>query len=128
MCFNRCLISLSIAQAISDKDKVMEDVKPVVECFDVTMDLIGGMEKRSECCYYGDKTGEQQQNVGPELGLSLKRCCSGGSLEKKQDESKHQKLSLSDASAFSRFGVLACKTIKNVSNHWLVFCSITLLH
>ncbi|KAJ4904359.1 Two-component response regulator-like APRR9 [Raphanus sativus] len=91
------------SQAISDKDKVMEDVKPVVECFDVTMDLIGGMEKRSEECYYGDKTGEQQQNVGPELGLSLKRCCSGGSLEKKQDESKHQKLSLSDASAFSRY-------------------------
>ncbi|KAL0896280.1 hypothetical protein Bca101_080241 [Brassica carinata] len=90
------------SQAISDNgdDNPMADVKPMVESFDVTMDLIGGIDKRTEC-YYGDNT--REQHVGPELGLSLKRCCSGGSLEKNQDESKHQKLSLSDASAFSRY-------------------------
>uniref|UniRef100_A0A0D3C6M3 Response regulatory domain-containing protein n=2 Tax=Brassica oleracea var. oleracea TaxID=109376 RepID=A0A0D3C6M3_BRAOL len=90
------------SQAISDngEDKLMADVKPVVESFDVTMDLIGGIDKRSEC-FYGDNTGEQ--HVGPELGLSLKRSCSGRSLEKNQDESKHQKISLSDASDFSRY-------------------------
>ncbi|KAF8060447.1 hypothetical protein N665_1215s0018, partial [Sinapis alba] len=92
------------SQAISynGDDKLIVDVKPVVESFDVTMDLIGGIDTRLEC-YYGDNT--REQDVGPELGLSLKRCCSGRSLEKNhQDESsKHQKLSLSDASAFSRY-------------------------
>ncbi|CAH8340971.1 unnamed protein product [Eruca vesicaria subsp. sativa] len=88
------------SQAISDDVKPLVEIDKKVESFDVTMDLIGGIDKRSEC-YYGDNTGEQQ-HVGPELGLSLKRCCSG-SLEKNQDESKHQKLSLSNASAFSRY-------------------------
>ncbi|CAN8284467.1 unnamed protein product [Cochlearia groenlandica] len=64
-----------------------------------TMDLIGGVDKRSECLY-GDNTDEEEY-VGPELELSLKRY-SSGSFEK-QDESKHQKLSLSGASAFSRY-------------------------
>ncbi|KAJ0259101.1 Two-component response regulator-like APRR9 [Hirschfeldia incana] len=90
------------SQAISDNgdDKMMGNVKPLAESFDVTMDLIGGIDTQLEC-YYGDNT--REQHVGPELGLSLKRSCSGGSLEKNQDESKHQKLSLSDASAFSRY-------------------------
>ncbi|KAF2603978.1 hypothetical protein F2Q70_00024297 [Brassica cretica] len=60
---------------------------------DVTMDLIGGIDKRSEC-FYGDNA--RDEYVGPELGLSLKRSCSG-SFEK-QDQSKQQKLSLSDES------------------------------
>ncbi|CAH8361650.1 unnamed protein product [Eruca vesicaria subsp. sativa] len=60
----------------------------------------GGIDKR---LYHEDNTTEQQ-HVRPELGLSLKRCVSG-SLEKNQDESKHQKLiSLADASTFSRSG------------------------
>ncbi|CAH8359820.1 unnamed protein product [Eruca vesicaria subsp. sativa] len=71
-----------------------------VEFFDIiAMDLIGGINKRP---YHEDNTTEQQ-HVRPELGLSLKRCVSG-SLEKNQDESKHQKLiSLADASTFSRY-------------------------
>ncbi|KAF8106965.1 hypothetical protein N665_0129s0034 [Sinapis alba] len=70
-----------------------------VESFDVTMDLIGGIDKRAEC-YYGDNTGDEC--VGPELGLSLKRTCSG-SLENQDQTTKQQKLSLSDESAFSRY-------------------------
>ncbi|CAH8330033.1 unnamed protein product [Eruca vesicaria subsp. sativa] len=59
----------------------------------------GGIDKRP---YHEDNTTEQQ-HVRPELGLFLKRCVSG-SLEKNQDESKHQKLiSLADASTFSRY-------------------------
>ncbi|ESQ39322.1 hypothetical protein EUTSA_v10001426mg [Eutrema salsugineum] len=100
------------AQAISynGHNKLTADVKPLderdsgridkkLESFDVTMDLIGGIDKRPECCFYGDNTGDEC--VGPELGLSLKRSCSG-SLEN-QAESKHQKLSFSDASAFLRY-------------------------
>ncbi|CAH2057707.1 unnamed protein product [Thlaspi arvense] len=94
------------AQAISynGHNKLMADVKPLDETdkkigsFDVTMDLIGGIDKRTEC--YG-KANSPDECVGPELGLSLKRSCSG-SFEK-QDESKHPKLSLTDASAFSRY-------------------------
>ena len=61
---------------------------------DVTMDLIGGIDKRAEC-FYGDNT--RDEYVGPELGLSLKRSCSG-SFEKQDQTTKQQKLSLSDES------------------------------
>ncbi|WZY91362.1 hypothetical protein YC2023_063691 [Brassica napus] len=61
---------------------------------DVTMDLIGGIDKRSEC-FYGDNA--RDEYVGPELGLSLKRSCSG-SFEKQDQTTKQQKLSLSDES------------------------------
>ncbi|CAA7044335.1 unnamed protein product [Microthlaspi erraticum] len=91
--------------------KLMAEVRPLdgieeikdkkVESFDVTMDLIGGIDKKSEC-FYGDDNTRDDEFVGPELGLSLKRSCSG-SLENQDDESKLQKLSLSDASAFSRY-------------------------
>ncbi|KAL1200284.1 Two-component response regulator-like APRR9 [Cardamine amara subsp. amara] len=91
------------AQAMSYhcQNKLMEDAKPLdqkLEPFDLTMDLIGGIDKRPKC-FFGDNT--RDEYVGPELGLSLKRSCSR-SLEN-QGESKYQKLSLSDASAFSRF-------------------------
>ncbi|CAH8386987.1 unnamed protein product [Eruca vesicaria subsp. sativa] len=76
---------------VKDSDKKLESI-------DVTMDLIGGIDKRPEC-FYGDNT--RGEYVGPELGLSLKRSCSG-SFEK-QDKTKQQKLSLSDESAFSRY-------------------------
>lgn len=94
------------AQAINynGHNKLMENGKSVderdefKETFDVTMDLIGGIDKRPDSIY---KDKSRDECVGPELGLSLKRSCSV-SFEN-QDESKHQKLSLSDASAFSRF-------------------------
>lgn len=112
---------MHITQAISynGHNKQMTDVKPLgerngfkdsgridkkIESFDVTMDLIGGIDKQTEC-FYGDNT--RDEYVGPELGLSLKRSCSG-SFEN-QDESKHQKLSLSDASAFSLYVCLLQK-------------------
>jgi len=85
-------------------NKLMENGKSVderdefKETFDVTMDLIGGIDKRPDSIY---KDKSRDECVGPELGLSLKRSCSV-SFEN-QDESKHQKLSLSDASAFSRY-------------------------
>jgi pseudo-response regulator 9 len=94
------------AQAINynGHNKLMENGKSVderdefKETFDVTMDLIGGIDKRPDSIY---KDKSRDECVGPELGLSLKRSCSV-SFEN-QDESKHQKLSLSDASAFSRY-------------------------
>ncbi|EOA27337.1 hypothetical protein CARUB_v10023453mg [Capsella rubella] len=88
------------AKSLDDRDEVKDsgriDKKP--ESFDVTMDLIGGIDKRPECIF-GDIS--RDACVGPELGLSLKRSCSI-SFENR-DESKHQKLSLPDASAFLRF-------------------------
>ncbi|CAN8314345.1 unnamed protein product [Cochlearia groenlandica] len=69
-----------------------------IESSDVTMNLIGGIDKRPDC-FYGDNT--RDDHVCPELGLSLKRSCSG-SFEN-QDETKHQKISLSDASTFSLY-------------------------
>ncbi|KAG7570741.1 CCT domain [Arabidopsis thaliana x Arabidopsis arenosa] len=94
------------AQAISynGHNMLVENAKSVderdefKESFDVTMDLIGGIDKRPDSLYADTS---RDECVGPELGLSLKRSCSV-SFEN-QDESKHQKLSLSDASAFSRF-------------------------
>lgn len=87
------------SKSLDERDEVKDsgriDKKP--ESFDVTMDLIGGIDKRPECIY-GDNN--RDACVGPELGLSLKRSCSV-SFEN-QDESKHQKLSLSDELAFSR--------------------------
>uniref|UniRef100_A0A1J3CC63 Two-component response regulator-like APRR9 n=1 Tax=Noccaea caerulescens TaxID=107243 RepID=A0A1J3CC63_NOCCA len=97
-------------------NKLMADVRPLdgieefkdsgrldkkVESFDVTMDLIGGIDKKCEC-YYGDNT-RDDECVGSELGLSLKRSCSGSLENQDDDESKLRKLSLSDASAFSRY-------------------------
>lgn len=85
-----------------------------VESFDVTMDLIGGIDKKAEC-YYGDNT-RDDECVGPELGLSLKRSCSGSLENQDDDESKLQKLSLSDASAFSRsVCLLACLEYNRMS-------------
>ncbi|KFK37444.1 pseudo-response regulator 9 [Arabis alpina] len=75
-------------------NKLVTDVKS----FDVTMDLLGGIDKQPDS-FYGNNT--RDDYVGPELGLSLKRSCSE-SFEK-QDESKQQKLSLSDASAFAQY-------------------------
>ncbi|VVB03546.1 unnamed protein product [Arabis nemorensis] len=84
------------AQAISynGHNKLVADVKPM----DVTMDLLGGIDKQPDS-FYGDNT--RDEHVGPELGLSLKRSYSE-SFEN-QDESKLQKLSLSDASPFARY-------------------------
>ncbi|XP_010506696.1 PREDICTED: two-component response regulator-like APRR9 isoform X1 [Camelina sativa] len=88
------------AKSLDERDEVKDsgrnDKKP--KSFDVTMDLIGGIDKRPESIY---EDNSPDACAGPELGLSLKRSCSV-SFEK-QDESKHQKLSLSDASAFLRF-------------------------
>lgn len=108
------VVCVKITQAISynGHNKLMADVKPM----DVTMDLLGGIDKQPDS-FYGDNT--RDEHVGPELGLSLKRSCSE-SFEN-QDESKLQKLSLSDdASPFSRYVCLPWKK-KNVSNLWFVF-------
>ncbi|KAJ4892473.1 Two-component response regulator-like APRR9 [Raphanus sativus] len=84
------------ATSYNGDSKLMEDVSDSgrtdrkLESFDVTMDLIGGIDKRLEC-FYGDNC--RDECAGPELGLSLKRSCSGSF--KNQDQR--------DASAFSRY-------------------------
>ncbi|KAL0720227.1 hypothetical protein Bca4012_034826 [Brassica carinata] len=98
------------ATSYNGHSKLMEDVKPLdervgikdsgttdkkLESFHVTKDLIGGIDKRPEC-FYGDNT--RDEHAGPELGLSLKRTCSGSF--KNQDQ---KLISLPDASAFSRY-------------------------
>ncbi|KAJ0258167.1 Two-component response regulator-like APRR9 [Hirschfeldia incana] len=91
------------ANSYNGHSKLMAGVKDTdkkLESFDVTMDLIGGIDKRPEC-FYGDNA--RDEYIGPELGLSLKRCCSGSLEKQDHHQTKQQKLNLSDESTFSRY-------------------------